>query len=322
MTSVYLSAKLPANAREILTQAGLDISEYDGPGLISHDELLNQIPGKDILITPLSTIVDDAVMAADPDLKLIANFGAGVNNIDTEAAANRHIPVTNTPMVSTTSTAEVTTGLIISLLHRIVEGDRVMRTTGFDGWAPLYFLGHELSGKTLGIIGMGQIGQAVAKRMHAFDMPILYSQRHPLTKAQEVELGATFVSQAELVKQADVITIHSPLTPETHHMLGAAEFKAMKPTAYLINAARGPIIDEAALLSALEDHELAGAALDVYEHEPNVDAGFKALPNVILTPHIGNATVEARTAMAQIVADNAVKVAEGKVPEYVVNGVK
>ncbi|KRN28811.1 glyoxylate reductase [Lactobacillus selangorensis] len=319
MTTVYLTAQLPDNATTILKQAGLSVHGYMGQGLISHDQLLQEVPNVDILITALSTQVDAAVIAAAPHLKLIANFGVGFNNIDTKAAAARHIPVTNTPYVSTTSTAELTVGLILAVTHRIAEGDHVMRTTGFKGWAPLYFLGHQLAGKTLGIIGMGQIGQAVAKRMHAFAMPIIYTQRHQLDSATEAELSARFVSFDELIQTADVITIHTPLTPATHHMLGADQFKAMKKTAYFINAARGPLIDEQALLTALQEHELAGAALDVYEHEPNVEAGFKMMPNVVLTPHIGNATVEARTAMAKIVADNAVKVAQGQAPDYIVN---
>lgn len=318
---VYMTAKLPANAKQMMTDAGLIVTEYDGDGLISHAELLQRVSDIDILITPLSTVVDKEVISAAPKLKLIANFGAGFNNIDTQAAAEKNIPVTNTPFVSTTSTAELTTGLIISLSHRIVEGDHVMRTTGFDGWAPLYFLGHELAGKTLGIIGMGQIGYAVATRMKAFGMQIVYSQRHPLAEEQEQQIGAKFLSLPELINQADVISIHSPLTPGTEHMLGSAEFKATKSSAYLVNAARGPIIDEEALLAALQQHEIAGAALDVYEHEPHVADGFKQLPNVILTPHIGNATVEARGKMAQIVADNAIRVATKQEPQYVVNNV-
>lgn len=319
MTSVLVTAAIPQAALDILQQAGLDIESYTGDALITKDELLKRIVGKDYLITPLSTQVDSDVIDADPQLKLIANYGAGFNNIDVSYARQHNIPVTNTPAVSTTSTAEVTTGLIISLAHRIVEGDKLMRTKGFAGWAPLFFLGHELANKTLGIVGMGQIGQAVAKRMAAFDMRIVYTQRHPLAAAVEEQLNATYVTLDELLDQSDVVTLHCPLNDQTHHMLGAAEFKRMKDSAVLINAARGPVIDEAALLDALHSHELAGAALDVYEAEPNVDDGFKALDNVILTPHVGNATVEARDAMANIVAKNTVRVDQGEDPLHVVN---
>ncbi|WP_203642111.1 2-hydroxyacid dehydrogenase family protein [Levilactobacillus andaensis] len=319
MTSVLVTAPIPQSALDILTQAGLEVESYSGSGLITKEDLLRRIVGKDYLITPLSTQVDREVIDADPNLKLIANYGAGFNNIDAAYARTKGIPVTNTPKVSTTSTAEVTTGLIITLAHRMVEGDRLMRTKGFAGWSPLFFLGHELAGKTLGIVGMGQIGQAVAKRMAAFDMKVVYTQRHPLPAATEASLNATYATLAEVIEKSDVLTLHCPLNDQTHHLLGAAEFAAMKDSAYLINAARGPVIDEAALLDALKSGQLAGAALDVYEAEPNVDDGFKALDNVILTPHVGNATVEARDAMAAIVANNAVKVDQGADPLYIVN---
>ncbi|MFC6261607.1 2-hydroxyacid dehydrogenase family protein [Levilactobacillus fujinensis] len=319
MTSVLVTAPIPQSALDILTQAGLDVASYSGDGLITKEDLLQRIVGKDYLITPLSTQVDCDVIDADPNLKLIANYGAGFNNIDADYARSKGIPVTNTPKVSTTSTAEVTTGLIITLAHRMVEGDRLMRTKGFAGWSPLFFLGHELAGKTLGIVGMGQIGQAVAKRMAAFDMKVVYTQRHPLPAATEASLNATYATLAEVIEKSDVLTLHCPLNDHTHHLLGAAEFAAMKNSAYLINAARGPVIDEAALLDALKSGQLAGAALDVYEAEPNVDDGFKALDNVILTPHVGNATVEARDAMAAIVANNAVEVDQGADPLYIVN---
>lgn len=319
MTSVLITAAIPKAALQILQEAGIEVESYTGKTLITKAELLKRIVEKDYLITPLSTQVDQEVIDADPQLKLIANFGAGFNNIDVQFARSKNIPVTNTPKVSTISTAEVTTGLIISLAHRIVEGDKVMRTTGFNGWAPLFFLGHELAGKTLGIFGMGQIGQAVAKRMAAFDMKIIYNQRHQLDASVESSLHAKFVSFDELIKESDVLTLHAPLTPETKHIIGAEQFQQMKTSAYLINASRGPVIDEQALLQALESKELAGAALDVYEAEPHVENGFKKLDNVILTPHIGNATVEARDAMAEIVAKNTVLVDQGKKPMYIVN---
>ncbi|MFT8399836.1 MAG: 2-hydroxyacid dehydrogenase family protein [Lentilactobacillus diolivorans] len=323
MSKVLIAGRIPDHAMSILKDAGLDVDVYDdSQNLITKNELINDIADKDFLITPLSTQVDKVVIDSAPNLKLIANYGAGFNNIDIAYAKSKGIPVTNTPGVSTTSVAEVTAGLMLSLSHRIVEGDQVMRTTGFTGWAPLFFLGNELAHKTLGIIGMGNIGQAVAKRMHAFDMDILYNKHHQLDSETERKLGASFASVDEIVKKSDVITIHAPATPETHHLLGADQFKAMKSNALIINAARGPIIDEKALYNALVNHEIAGAALDVYEQEPHVDDGFKALKNVILTPHIGNATVEARNAMAEIVAQNTVAVDQGSKPQYVINNVE
>jgi lactate dehydrogenase-like 2-hydroxyacid dehydrogenase len=203
----------------------------------------------------------------------------------------------------------------------MVEGDRLMRTTGFDGWAPLFFLGHELAGKTLGVIGMGQIGQAVAKRLHAFGMNIVYTQRHQLDVFTQSKTDATYLTLDELLKTADVVSLHAPLTPATQHLLNADKLALMQPSAYLINAARGPLVDEHALLAQLKAGQLAGAALDVYETEPKLTPGFAELKNVILTPHIGNATVEARDAMAKIVTDNALAVLDGQAPTAVVNGV-
>ena len=321
MAKVYIAGKIPAQANELLQETDLTIDTYDGDQLIDSETLKKHVSDADYLITPLSTTVDRDILDHASKLKLIANFGAGTNNVDTNYAKQLGIPVTNTPKVSTVSTAESTTGLIIGLAHRIAEGDHLMRTTGFNGWAPLFFLGHELSGKNLGIIGMGQIGQAVAKRIHAFDMPILYTQRHQLPVSLETELGAKYVTQEELLKKSDVVTIHVPLNDATKHLLGADEFAQMKSTACLINAARGPIIDEVALADALVNHVIAGAALDVYEHEPEVSDTLRAMKNVILTPHLGNATVEARNAMATIVAENVIAASKGQTVKYIVNGV-
>ncbi|MCG0728495.1 phosphoglycerate dehydrogenase [Lactiplantibacillus plantarum] len=239
MTKVFIAGQLPAQANTLLLQSQLVIDTYTGDNLISHAELIRRVADADFLITPLSTQVDQDVLDHAPHLKLIANFGAGTNNIDIAAAAKRQIPVTNTPNVSAVATAESTVGLIISLAHRIVEGDHLMRTSGFNGWAPLFFLGHNLQGKTLGILGLGQIGQAVAKRLHAFDMPILYSQHHRLPISRETQLGATFVSQDELLQRADIVTLHLPLTTQTTHLIDNAAFSKTKSTALLINAARG-----------------------------------------------------------------------------------
>lgn len=319
MATVYLSAKLPSIATKILDKAKLDYEVFNGEGLITKEELLKHVGDCKVLITPLSTQVDKDVIDAAPSLKLIANFGAGFNNIDAKYARSKGIDVTNTPFVSSTATAEVACGLMIALMRRIVEGDHTMRTVGFDGWAPLFFLGHELAGKTLGIVGLGSIGSAVAKRMHAFNMKIIYTQRHQADPATEAACAAEYVSLDELLKRADVVTLHCPLTPETHHMIDADQFKLMKNSAVLINCARGPVISEAALLQVLNNHEIAGAALDVYEAEPNVNDAFKKLDNVILTPHIGNASVEARDGMGKIVANNAVATLNGDLVKYVVN---
>ena len=321
MSKVFIAGKIPDKAVALMKAANLTVDMYTGDKLISTETLKESIVDSDFLITPLSTQVNRDVLDHASKLKLIANFGAGTNNIDINYAKKLGIPVTNTPIVSTVSTAESTVGLIIGLMHRIAEGDHLMRTTGFNGWAPLFFLGHELQGKTLGIIGLGQIGQAVAKRMHAFDMPILYTQRHRLPISREVELGAKFVSQAELLANSDVVSLHLPLNEHTKHLLGADEFKQMKSSAVLINAARGPIIDESALTEALKQHIIAGAALDVYEHEPKVSEELKQMKNVLLTPHLGNATIEARDAMAVIVAENVIAAANDQPIKYIVNNI-
>lgn len=319
MATVYLSAKLPQVATKLLQQQGIDYVVYQGEGLISQEELIRNIHDTRVLITSLSTNVDAEVLNAAPQLKLIANFGAGFNNIDVKAARQRGIAVTNTPFVSSTATAELTCGLIIALMRRIVEGDHVMRTSGFDGWAPLFFLGHGLAGKTLGIVGLGGIGREVAKRMHAFGMKVIYTQHHPVAPEVEAECAAEFVSFDDLLANADVVTLHCPLTDGTYHMIDQEQLSQMKDHAMLINCARGPIINEAAVLEALQKKQIAGAALDVYEHEPHVAAEFKQLSNVVITPHLGNATIEARDAMAKIVANNAIALLQGRAPQYIVD---
>ncbi|WP_350342078.1 2-hydroxyacid dehydrogenase family protein [Limosilactobacillus fermentum] len=320
MATVYMTAAFPDVASKVLDEAGIDHDGFSGEGLITKEELLKHVGDVKVLITPLSTKVDQDVIDAAPNLKLIANFGAGFNNIDTAYARKKGIDVTNTPFVSSVATAEIASGLAIALSRRIVEGDHVMRTVGFDGWAPLFFLGHELAGKTLGIVGLGDIGKNVAQRLAAFDMKILYTQRHQADPAVEAHYGATYVSLDELLEQSDIVSLHCPLTPATTHMIAAPQFKRMKDNALLINCARGPVIAEADLLVALKNHDIAGAALDVYEAEPEVADEFKHLANVILTPHIGNASYEARDAMAKIVTTNAARVLAGKQPQYVVNG--
>ncbi|GAF41635.1 glyoxylate reductase [Agrilactobacillus composti DSM 18527 = JCM 14202] len=319
MAKVFIAVKIPQEAESLLTNAKIEVQEHTGNLLISKQQLIAAVPDADVLITALSTQVDKDVIDAGKNLKLIANYGAGFNNIDVAYAKEKGIPVTNTPLVSTDSTAELAVALILAISRRVVEGDRLMQTKGFNGWAPLFFLGHQVSHKTLGIIGMGQIGQGVAKRLKGFDMEILYTQHHRLDPKVEKELNAKFVSFDEVVAKADYLTLHLPLSASTTHLINADVFKKMKKTAFLINAARGPIVDESALAKAIKDEDIAGAALDVYENEPNVNPELKNLNNVILEPHIGNATIEARDAMAQIVAENTIAIVAGKEPKYIVN---
>ena len=319
MKKVFVSAQLPALALEKLQQSHLAVAVYQGENLITHAELLARVRDVDFLITTLSTEVDAAIIDAAPQLKLIANFGAGFNNIDVDYAKSKGILVSNTPQVSTNSVTELTIGLILDLSHRIVEGDHQMRESGFPGSAPLYFLGHEISGKALGIVGLGNIGREIAKKATALGMHVSYFSPRRLSAADENALEVNYKSFTDLIQTSDYISINAPLTPQTYHQFDAAVFAQMKSTAALINVGRGPIVDEAALLHALKNHQIGGAALDVYENEPEFDAGFKTLKNVILTPHIGNATVEARDAMAAIVANNVILMNQGQQPKFVVD---
>lgn len=322
MAKVYIAGPIPQVGLDILEKNNIEVDMYDGPGVVDQETLKNGVKDADALISILSTNVDKDVIAAGENLKVIANYGAGFNNVDIDFAESKGIYVTNTPGVSTRSTAELTFALVLAVARRIAEGDQLSRTKGFDGWAPLFFRGREVSGKTIGIFGLGNIGYAVAKRAKAFDMDILYTGPHR-KEDKEKELGAKYVDFDTLLKESDFITINAAYKPELHHLFDIEQFKQMKPTAYLVNAARGPIVNEQALADALKDKVIEGAALDVYEFEPKITEDLKSLDNVVITPHIGNATFEARDGMAEIVANNTVDVLkDDKAPQYVVNDVK
>ncbi|RIN53747.1 2-hydroxyacid dehydrogenase family protein [Staphylococcus simulans] len=322
MAKVYIAGPIPQVGLDILEKNNIEVDMYDGPGVVDQETLKNGVKDADALISILSTNVDKDVIAAGENLKVIANYGAGFNNVDIEYAESKGIYVTNTPGVSTRSTAELTFALVLAVARRIAEGDQLSRTKGFDGWAPLFFRGREVSGKTIGIFGLGNIGYAVAKRAKAFDMDILYTGPHR-KEDKEKELGAKYVDFDTLLKESDFITINAAYKPELHHLFDTEQFKQMKPTAYLVNAARGPIVNEQALADALKDKVIEGVALDVYEFEPKITEDLKSLDNVVITPHIGNATFEARDGMAEIVANNTVDVLkDNKAPQYVVNNVK
>lgn len=319
MKKVFVAGKIPQKGLEKLQQE-FDVELYDdSERLISEAELKEKIKDKDALLSLLSTPVNKEAIDNAPHLKIIANYGAGYNNIDFEYAAEKGIYVTNTPEVSTNATADLTMGLILAAARRIAEGDKLCRTTGFKGWAPLFFLGREVSGKKLGIFGFGSIGRAVAKRAQGFDMEVFYYKRNRLTPQEEKELNVTYLPFEELLKQSDFITINSSYTPDMRYLFGREQFQMMKPTAYLINAARGPIVHEAALAEALKNKAIEGAALDVYEFEPEITEELKTLDNVVLTPHIGNATIETRDAMALMAVDNIIEVLNGRPPLHAVN---
>lgn len=315
---VLISGKIPQIAYELLSRE-FEVSMNNDLRLLSKEEIIRGLEDKDALLCLLSDSIDAEIIESNPKLKVIANYGAGFNNIDIEAAGMKGIPVTNTPDVSTSATADLTLGLILAIARRIVEGDKETRAGNFKGWAPLYHLGVEVTGKTLGVIGMGNIGQAVVQRARAFDMKVIYTSRTRLPEQKEKELGITYRDFQDVLKESDFLTLNLSYNQATYHMIGAKELELMKPTAFLINAARGPLVDEKALLEALERRVIAGAALDVYEFEPQVTEGLEKLNQVILTPHIGNATVETRDAMAEIAARNIIAVLHGEAPLTCVN---
>ncbi|CAI8965822.1 MULTISPECIES: 2-hydroxyacid dehydrogenase family protein [Bacillus] len=316
MAKILVAGNIPEIGLQLLQNH--EIEMYDKEELISTEELAKRVKDKDALLSLLSTKVTKEVIDAAPDLKIIANYGAGYDNIAYKYAAEKGVVVTNTPKVSTEATAELTFAILLAAARRIPEGDTLCRTVGFNGWAPLFFLGREVYGKTIGIIGLGEIGKAVAKRAKAFGMNVIYTG--PNRKYEtESELEATYVTLEELLQTADFITINCAYNPSLHHMINEEQFKMMKKTAYIINAARGPIMNELALAHALETNEIEGAALDVFEFEPKITERLKGLKNVVLTPHVGNATFETRDAMAEMAVRNILAVLEGEEPLTPVN---
>jgi lactate dehydrogenase-like 2-hydroxyacid dehydrogenase len=308
MAYIFISGNIPDIGYDLLSAHQLDV--YKGENLITEEELIAGASKADALLCPLSTKVTRKVIEACPHLKIIANFGAGFDNIDIEAAKERNIPVTNTPQVSTEATAELTLGLMLSLMRRITEGDTLCRTTGFNGWAPLFFLGRELVNKKLGIVGFGKIGQSVAARAKAFGMDIYYTGRIQKTPDIEEKFGATYMEFDKLVQTCDVLTVHTSYNEGTHHLFVKETFAQMKKDAFFLNLSRGPVVNEADLVEALQTGEIAGAALDVFEFEPFITDELKQLKNIVITPHIGNATVETRNQMAMLSADNILSVLE------------
>ncbi|MEG6585282.1 2-hydroxyacid dehydrogenase family protein [Dendrosporobacter sp. 1207_IL3150] len=315
---VFISGLIPQVAYDMLSKE-FEVTMHNDLRLLSKAEIIEGLAGKDALLPLLSDNIDADIINSNPNLKVIANYGAGFNNIDVATATEKNIPVTNTPKVSTDATADLTWGLILAVARRIVEGDKNTRAGKFTGWAPLYHLGIEVTGKTLGIIGIGNIGKAVARRAKGFDMPIIYYSRTRLSPEEEKELNAEYRDMDYVIRNSDFLTFHLSYNPSLRHLIGAKELASMKKSAFLINAARGPIVDEQALLEALRNKTIAGAGLDVYEFEPAVTPGLEELDNVVLCPHLGNATVETRDQMATIAANNIIAVLKGQKPISCVN---
>lgn len=301
---VFITSRVP---KEILQRIeNLCEVDYEDSNIpLKNNEIIERLKGVEVLICPLSDKITREVLESEnaKNLKLVANYGAGYDNVDIKAAAENGIDVTNAPAPSSAvSTAELSFALMLATARKIVQGEKDLREGKFFGWRPTYFLGEELKGKTLGIIGMGNIGKNLVKRALAFDMNVIYYSRN---RKEDVEaLGIEYLSKDEVIKNSDFLSLHTAFSPELKHMIGEREFKMMKPTAHLINAARGPLVDEKALAEALKNKEIRSAALDVYEFEPNVTEELLELDNVVLAPHLGNATEEARLEMGNAVADN------------------
>jgi glyoxylate reductase len=314
--AVLVTKRLPSMAMARLEDA-CDVDLNDRETFLSHDELLARVRGKDGLIAMLPDTVDRAVLEAGlPELKVVAAVAVGINNIDARTAAELGVTVTNTPDVLTESTADMTWALILGIMRRVAEGDRLVRRGGWKAWAFDFMLGTELRGKQLGIVGFGRIGRAVAARAAVFGVRVAYFARSPQAPraAASDQIQAEPMALDRLLATSDIVSLHCPLTPETRHLIDQTALARMKRTAYLINASRGQVVDETALAWALKNRLIAGAGLDVYENEPAVLPDLLALENVVLSPHLGSATSETRTAMADLAARNVVAVLTGQPP--------
>lgn len=315
---ILVTRMLPEKGMKMLKDKySVTVNPYDR--IMTKEEILEGIKGKDGLLCLLTDTIDEEIISASPSLKIISNYAVGFNNIDIKAATKRDIVVTNTPGVLTESTADLAFALLMAIARRIPEGDRLTRAGLFKGWGPLFMLGDDVYGKTLGILGMGRIGKALAKRASGFDMKILYYNRNRLPIDEEKALFAEYATFNHLLKNSDYLSIHIPLCDDTKHLIGEKELSLMKKDSFLINTSRGPVVDENALFLALQNGVIKGAALDVYENEPEVHPGLIELQNVILAPHVASATIETRTKMAVIAAENLINAMEGRKPEFVVN---
>ncbi len=315
---VLVTARMPEEVLALLRREHQVESYAEDPPL-DRASLLRRVADKEGLLCTITDLIDQELLDHAPALRVIANFGVGFEHIDVAAATQRGLPVTNTPGVLTAATADLAFALILATARRLVEGDKRVREGKFTYWAPLLFLGHEVSGKTLGLIGAGRIGQAVAQRAHGFGMRVIYHSRTRLAPAAEQELHVSFAPLEDLLREADFVTLHVPLTPQTRHLIGRRELELMKPTAHLINTARGPVVDEAALVEALRRGEIGGAGLDVYEREPQLSPGLTDLDNVVLLPHVGSATIETRTRMGLMAAANLLAGLRGEQPPNCLN---
>jgi len=316
--NVYATRLIPDAGLQMLRDRCQMVEVNPHDRVLTREELLRAVVGRDGVLCLLTDRIDAEVLDAARGCKVFANCAVGYDNIDVPAATARSVAITNTPGVLTDATADLTWALIFAVARRAVEGDGYVRDGKFGGWAPMLFLGGDITGQTLGIVGAGRIGQAVARRSVGFRMRVLYTDTSPQPELKR-EVGAKRVELDELLRGADFVSLHTPLLKETQHLIGRRELALMKPTAYLINTARGPIVDEEALVEALRDGRIAGAGLDVYENEPELAPGLADLPNVVLLPHLGSASTGTRTRMATMAAENLLAVLGGRIPPNIVN---
>ena len=315
---VFVSRRIPQEGLDIVL-AACDAEVNGNDKHLSQAELVASVKGKEGLLCLLTDDINDAVLSASPQLKVVANVAVGYNNIDVQAATRRNIVITNTPGVLDDTTADFTWCLLLASARRLAEAERYTRAGRYTGWGVMLLCGEDVGGKTIGICGLGRIGRGVAKRARGFEMRILYTDAVRVPSDVERELGAQFVDKETLFREADFVTLHVPLLPETHHYVSLKELQLMKKTAHLINASRGPVVDEVTLVQALRERWIAGAGLDVYEHEPQITPGLTELDNVTLAPHIASASVETRTKMAIMAATDLVEALQGRRPSHIVN---
>ncbi len=316
--SILISRLLPEEAlAQARSRAAVDVHEADKP--LERSELVARLRGRQGLVCLITDTIDVPLLDACPGLKVVSNVAVGFNNIDVAAATQRGVVVTNTPDVLTETTADFAWTLLMATARRVVEADRYVREGKFTQWEFMLLLGGDIHGKTLGIVGFGRIGRAMARRALGFNMRVLYQDAVAADAATEKELRATRVDTATLLRESDFVTLHTPLLPETQHLINAQSLRTMKKTAYLVNASRGPVVDEAALAQALKEGRIAGAGIDVFEREPEVHPALIALPNVVLAPHIASASSDTRVKMARLAVDNCLAVLEGRTPPTPVN---
>ncbi len=318
MAKIFVTRNLPGPSLDILRQSH-DVRVHPGDIPPTKDELIAGVKDADILICLLTDSIDQTIISAGNKLKIIGNYAVGTNNIDVDWATVNDIAVLNTPGALTDASADMAFALLLAAARRLGEADRFIREGKWLGWDPTLLLGTQVTGKTLGIVGMGRIGIAMAQRAKGFGMRILYTNRQPVPKGLERDLGATFVELSGLTELSDFVSLHCPLTPATKHLFNAKVLSAMKPGSILINTARGPIVDEEALVEALEHGPLRAAGLDVFEDEPNVHPKLRTLPNVLLAPHVGSATEETRSEMAEMLVRGIQTLLRDEQPNNLVN---